>query len=206
GLLAEMDRWVLREACHQLQEWNCRFPQAEPLRMNVNISARLFDQLDLPEYLASLLAETGIDSSLLQLEITESCLALESNDRAVTQLLQLKSLGVQLYLDNFGTGYASLSYLHRLPFDGLKVDCSFIANIGISSRDKSFVKVIFDLAESLDLRLIAEGIETQEQLQDVRTLSSCYGQGFLFFRPMSKTAVGSFISDYQPGVFCEEAS
>ncbi|MCP3671976.1 MAG: EAL domain-containing protein [Gammaproteobacteria bacterium] len=206
GLLAEMDRWVLREACHQLQEWNSRFPQTEPLCMSVNISARLFDQHDLPEYLASLLAETGVDSSLLQLEITESCLALESNDRVVTQLLQLKSLGVQLYLDNFGTGYASLSYLHRLPFDGLKVDCSFIANIGISSSDKSFVKVIFDLAESLDLRLIAEGIETQEQLQDVRTLSSCYGQGFLFFRPMSKTSVGSFISDYQPGMFCEEAS
>ncbi len=206
GLIADLDRWVIKQACHQLQEWNSRFPQVDPLRININISARLFDQHDLPEYLASLLAETGLDPSLLQLEITESCLILESNNRAITQLFQLKSLGVQLYLDDFGTGYASLSYLHRLPFDGLKIDRSFIANIGNSSRDKSFVKVIFDLAKSLDLRPIAEGIETQEQLQSVRSLASCYGQGFLLSRPMSKIAANSFVSEYQPGVFSQKAS
>jgi diguanylate cyclase (GGDEF)-like protein/PAS domain S-box-containing protein len=206
GLIADMDRWVLKQACKQLVEWSQTYPQAEPLRININISPRLFDQHDLPAYLGDLLQETGIDPSQLQLEITESCLILESNNRAITQLFQLKSLGVQLYLDDFGTGYASLSYLHRLPFDGLKIDRSFIANIDNSSRDESFVKVIFDLAKSLDLRPIAEGIETLEQLESVRNLANCYGQGFLFARPMSKTAATSFMAEYQPGMLNKKAS
>jgi len=206
GLIADMDRWVLKQACYQLVEWNANFPKAEPLRININISPRLFDQHDLPAYLGELLQETGVDPSQLQLEITESCLILEGNNRAITQLFQLKSLGVQLYLDDFGTGYASLSYLHRLPFDGLKIDRSFIANISNSIRDESFVQVIFDLAKSLDLRPIAEGIETLEQLQMVRNLANCYGQGFLFVKPMSRIAAESFITGYQPGMFSQKVS
>ncbi len=206
GLIAELDRWALKQVCQQLVEWNSNFPQDEPLRVNINISPRLFDQHDLPVYLGELLQETGLEPSLLQLEITESCLILESNNRAITQLFQLKSLGVQLYLDDFGTGYASLSYLHRLPFDGLKIDRSFISNISNSSRDESFVQVIFDLAESLDLRPIAEGIETLEQLENVRNLANCYGQGFLLARPMSRAAASSFIADYKPGVLTKKAS
>jgi len=206
GLVADMDRWVLMQACYQLVEWNANFPQAEPLRININISPRLFDQHDLPAYLGELLQETGVDPSQLQLEITESCLILEGNNRAITQLFQLKILGVQLYLDDFGTGYASLSYLHRLPFDGLKIDRSFIANISNSIRDESFVQVIFDLAKSLDLRPIAAGIETLEQLQMVRNLANCYGQGFLFARPMGGIAAESFITGYQQGMFSQKVS
>ncbi|HUF54523.1 MAG TPA: EAL domain-containing protein [Dehalococcoidia bacterium] len=190
GLITQLGHWVLREACTQAVEWqNIGLP---PVRVNVNVSAREFQGTDLIERVEAVLAETGLDASCLQIEITEG-VAMEEVDSSLSTLRQLKAMGVQLALDDFGVGYSSLAYLKRFPIDTLKIDCSFIRNVGAVAADTALVGAIITMAHSLGLRVIAEGVEKPEQLDFLRdpqvegigTMACDEFQGFLASRPVA---------------------
>jgi diguanylate cyclase (GGDEF)-like protein len=188
GLIVPIDQWVLFEACRQMREWQTLFPAEPPLTISVNLSARQFGQPDLVEKTARVLKETGLDASSLKLELTESTI-IEDSEAVSTLLLQLRTLGVQVQIDDFGTGYSSLGYLHRLPIDTLKIDRTFIGKIGANGNGSEIVRTIMVLAHELGMKVIAEGVETTEQLAKLLGFDCEYGQGFLFARPVDcKTA------------------
>jgi diguanylate cyclase (GGDEF)-like protein/PAS domain S-box-containing protein len=177
GLIVPMGEWALREACRQLAEWHACVETAVPLTMAVNLSGRQFLQPDLAGRIERILAETGVAASSLKLEITESTI-IENMAQIVELLLQLKELGVKVAIDDFGTGYSSLSYLQRLPIDSLKVDRSFVSCM---TRDgMEIVRAIVGLAHNLGLDVVAEGVETPEQLSQLQLLGCEFGQGYLF--------------------------
>jgi EAL domain-containing protein (putative c-di-GMP-specific phosphodiesterase class I) len=151
--------------------------------MSVNLSARQFVQADLVDEVARILEETGLESSCLKLEITESVL-MRDIDGTIDKLWQLKALGVQLAIDDFGTGYSSLSYLKRFPVDTLKIDRSFVSGLGQDSNDTAIVRSVVALAKSLNLAVTGEGIETAEQLGQLQALGCDRGQGYLFAQPL----------------------
>ncbi len=180
GLIVSLDRWVLREACRQTALWQKQF---HGLSISVNLSPKQFLHADLFNVVKGVLEETGLASACLKLEITENVLM--SNAEAVRQTLsQIKALGVELNLDDFGTGYSSLSYLHRFPIDVLKIDRSFVSRIGAEGENSEIARAIVTLAHGMGLSVIAEGIETHEQLAELRSLSCEYGQGNLFSMPV----------------------
>lgn len=184
GLISFIDWWVLREACTQLRIWQQAFAQeAAPLTMSVNFSGLHLVQLGLLERLDQVLWETGVEGRNLKIEITESGLLKNATSGTVI-LQQLKTLGVQLSIDDFGTGYSSLARLHQLPIDTLKIDRSFISQMGKDGESLEIVRAIMTLAHSLGMDAIAEGVETQEQLLKLRSLNCEYGQGYLFSRPV----------------------
>jgi diguanylate cyclase (GGDEF)-like protein/PAS domain S-box-containing protein len=173
GLIAEIDLWVLGEACQQLKRW--QGDSAQPLTMNVNVSARSLLVPDFSERLLRVVLETGVEAGRVKLEITESVLM---NEASKELLSGLREQGIRLVIDDFGTGYSSLSYLHTLPLDSLKIDRSFVQEM--TSDNMQIVSTIILLAQSLGLDVVAEGIETQEQVGQLRTLGCEVGQGFLF--------------------------
>jgi EAL domain-containing protein (putative c-di-GMP-specific phosphodiesterase class I) len=140
-------------------------------------------QPDLVDYVAGVLRETGLDPSSLKLEITEDVIV-ENPEEMVALLSRLKELGVQLYIDDFGTGYSSLSHLHRLPIDGLKIDRSFIGGMGDHGEKQEIVRMIMMLAHDLNIGVIAEGVETTHQLEQIKSLGCDQGQGYLFSKPV----------------------
>ncbi|HEX6751543.1 MAG TPA: EAL domain-containing protein [Longimicrobium sp.] len=178
GLILQIGRRVIGDACRQLHEWQARSPAAAGLSVSVNLSVRQFSQSDLVDQVREAIAESGIEPHLLRLEVTES-VVVDNVDAAAATLARLKALGARVYLDDFGTGYSSLSSLHRLPIDALKVDRSFVARIG-GEGGEPMVRTVATIARTLDLAVIAEGIETPAQLALVRALGCEYGQGFLF--------------------------
>ena len=182
GLIVTIGEWVISEAAHQLSRWQKIFPFDPPLTVSVNISSK---QLlpTLVKHIKDVLGKTGLDPGSLILEITESIL-MESAEMVAPLLLQLKGLGVKLYIDDFGTGYSSLSYLHGFPVDVLKIDRSFIARIGSNGDNLEIVKAIVTLAHSLDMKVIAEGVETEEQLEKLKKLGCEYIQGFFYSKPL----------------------
>ncbi|HEV8370998.1 MAG TPA: EAL domain-containing protein [Pyrinomonadaceae bacterium] len=187
GLILPLGRWILREACRQTREWQEEFPAHESLTLNVNYSGKQFMQSDVIEQIKEILEETGFDPCLLQLEITES--AVIENTKTVTEMiLQLRALGIRLSMDDFGTGYSSLSYLHNFPIHTLKIDRSFISNKG-EVGDNEIVRTIIMLARNLGLDVVAEGVETAEQLAYLKGLDCEYGQGFLFSHPLDANMV-----------------
>jgi diguanylate cyclase (GGDEF)-like protein/PAS domain S-box-containing protein len=182
GQILQIGQWVLRQACYQAKHWQERFPSDESLYMTVNLSAKQFAQPDLLDQVSSILEETGLDPNFLTLEITESVL-MDDFDSAAALLFKLRALGVRLSIDDFGTGYSSLTYLHRFPIDTLKIDRSFIT---VLDKDHlEIVRTILNLAENLDMDVVAEGVETQEQMSLLRNLCCQSGQGFFFSRPMT---------------------
>lgn len=182
GLILPVGAWVLREACRQLRRWQQRGrPQ---LRMAVNLSGRQFDDQTLPGLVHALVAETGIDPATLDLEMTESVLMRHSAVVNET-LTALSRAGVRLAIDDFGTGYSSLSYLKRFPIDILKIDRSFMSDVTSDTDDAHIVTAILGMGASLDLEVIAEGVETVEQREFLRTRGCRVMQGYLFARPMS---------------------
>ena len=184
GMIVPIGAWILRQACLQLKSWHAKFPSDPPLSMNVNLSVK---QLGDPELVASvegILAETGIPPQCLDLELTESSLAFEI-DAAREVLSRLQALHIGLKLDDFGTGYSSLSYLHRLHFDSLKIDRSFIDRLESDSESRAIVEAILNLARTLHMTVVAEGIETEEQLAKLIDLGCVTGQGFLFSKPVA---------------------
>ncbi len=197
GLVIEIDRWVLREACRRTRAWQERFNLETPLCMSINLSARDFSAPNLVEHVRDALEESGLESYCLKLEITESVLM--SDAESVTSTLRrLKDLGVELQLDDFGTGYSSLSYLHRFPVDALKIDRSFVGRIGPGGANSEIARAIVTMAHSLNMRVVAEGIETEAQAAELRALACEYGQGYLFADALDDAGAESLISGASP--------
>lgn len=182
GLIKSMTVWILKEACNQLAHWQKLAPDYANMMVSVNISGKHLSDNDLIDDVGGALEVSGIDSSTLKLEITESA-AMENPEHTVNLLKRLKQIGVQLSIDDFGTGYSSLSHLHRLPFDTLKIDRSFVYSVGEDGENSEILQTIISLAKNLKMRVIAEGIETENQLSLLQSLGCDYGQGFLLAKP-----------------------
>lgn len=188
GMIIPIGLWVLHEACHQMCVWHTKFPTTPPLMLSVNLSGKQLTQPDLCRQVKLILQDTGLDAGSLKLEITESVI-IENTVSATAMLSQLRALNIELQMDDFGTGYSSLSYLHRLPINALKIDRSFISNMGIGGENLEIVRAIVTLAHSLNIHVTAEGIETEEKLVQLRALQCNSGQGYFFSKPVdSKTA------------------
>ena len=183
GLIIPIGAWVLEQACHQLRDWNHRGRRGPQGSVEVNISARQIDDPRIVRTVEEILSRTGLPAEYLTLEITESALMADTAS-ALAVLRALKGIGVQLAIDDFGTGYSSLSYLHRFPLDILKVDRSFVEALGTSGQGEDIVSAVIDLAHALGLKVVAEGVETTQQLQILRSLQCDLAQGFLFSRPL----------------------
>jgi diguanylate cyclase (GGDEF)-like protein len=189
GLIDALGWWVLHQACLQLHTWREQFPNHLTLTMNVNLSVQQLTQIDAVERIEQILQTTQLPGECLKLEITESCL-LETADLAPTLLERLQALGIRLCIDDFGTGYSSLSRLHDLPIDTLKIDRSFVNHLE-SSRYAEIVQTIITLARSLGIDAVAEGIETNSQLEKLQQFGCELGQGYLFSKAVdSQTAEG----------------
>ncbi|CBN57953.1 MULTISPECIES: two-component system response regulator [Kamptonema] len=187
GAINSLGWWIFQEACRQLRLWQQQFPQALGLTLNVNVSPVQLKQANLVERMQKIVEATGVSSSCLKLEITESCF-LEASTCEATMLKQLKSQGIKLCIDDFGTGYSSLSRLHEFPIDTLKIDRSFVNRISAGKSD-GIVETIVTLAHSFGMDVVAEGIETLEQLEKLCSLGCELGQGYLFSKPVdSQTA------------------
>jgi diguanylate cyclase (GGDEF)-like protein len=192
GLILEVGEWVLREACAQARTWQARFPGDPPLMVSVNVSARQLQQPDLVDQVATALAETGVPPASLKLEITENAVA-EDSDAMLARLRALKNLGVQLAVDDFGSGYSSLNHLKRLPVDAVKIDRSFVEGIGRNPVDTRIVRAVVDVARTLNLTVTAEGIETPDQLAHVRALGCDRGQGYYVAPPASAELMSALL-------------
>jgi diguanylate cyclase (GGDEF)-like protein len=183
GLIIPIGNWVLREACHQLRLWQKEKLKGIPLFMSVNLSVRQFAQPELIEQIDKILEETQLSPQSLKLEITESAIMDNANSAAVI-LQKLRERSIQLSIDDFGTGYSSLSYLHSFPINTLKVDRSFVRRIDGNPKNLGLIPAIMSIAQTMGMSAIAEGIETTQQLAQLRTLGCGFGQGYLFSKPM----------------------
>jgi diguanylate cyclase (GGDEF)-like protein/PAS domain S-box-containing protein len=187
GLIIPIGEAVLAEACRQSKEW-CELRPAIPHAMCVNLSARQFREPGLTQSVARIIEETGLEASNLFLEITESTAMRDAQATAAT-LEEIQGLGVRTVLDDFGTGYSSLSYLERFPVDAIKIDRSFVGGLGEYSGAQMLVSAIISLAHALGLQVIAEGVETEEQLELLRGMGCDLAQGHLFFEPLTAEEV-----------------
>ena len=196
GLIVEIGDWVLQEACRQLKEWHDRFPGLKHLVVNVNISGRQFAKSDFVEKLLSTIRTTGINAQSLKLEITESML-LDSRLRDSELFQTLRQMGILLQIDDFGTGYSSLSYLQHIPVNVIKIDRSFIKELGDGNKSTDLIKAIVNMAHSLNMETTAEGIETWEQKAILTGMDCDNGQGFLMSRPMDVNMINEYLKGEQ---------
>ncbi len=194
GLIVPMTIWILRESCEQIVKWQKLFKLEKNLIISVNLSGKHFAHPDLVEQIEKIIRETGIDVKCLKLEITESAV-MENAESAIRMLKQLRELGIHLSIDDFGTGYSSLSYLHRFPINTLKIDRSFVCTMEAGSENGEIVRTIIALAKSLNLNVIAEGIESIHQLHQLRVLGCEFGQGYLFSRPVPEEEATRLLTD-----------
>ena len=183
GLIVPIGQWVLREACAQLSEWRRTGQASEVLSVSVNLSARQVMDPALVDQVVGALEASGLPPRTLHLEFTESAF-LAHTDAVLATFSRLRALGIHLDLDDFGTGYSSLSYLLRFEVDGLKIDRSFVSNIGDGGERSEIARAIVALAHSLNITVIAEGVETPGQLEVLRGLGCDMVQGFLFAPPL----------------------
>lgn len=194
GLIVTIDFWVLKEACRQMQYWQNVYRAAATLTIHVNLSARQFNQYGLTERINQILAETNLSNANLKIEITESIL-IEKTSIANQILSELNAQNIQICIDDFGTGYSSLSYLHQFPIHTLKIDRSFISQLKKDAGDGEIVKAIIILGINLGLNVIAEGIETEEQLNFLKSNSCHAGQGHHLFAPLSADEVTKLLQE-----------
>lgn len=192
GLIAPLGEWVLRSACQQSMAWSEHL--RSPISISVNLSMRQFENPNLPDLIAQILQETRMDPKLLVLELTESCL-MDQVTMTIEKLKQLKKLGVKLAIDDFGTGYSSLSYLSQLPIDELKIDQSFVRQINQDRNATMISSTIISMARSLGLKVVAEGIETQQQMDFLINAGCHVGQGFLYSKPMDSRSIVSWFKN-----------
>jgi diguanylate cyclase (GGDEF)-like protein len=192
-LIIPLGLWVLRESCRQMCQWQWQSSAHSSLTLSVNLSGKQLTQPDLIKQIEAILNETHLNPRCLKLEITES-VVMENAEAAIAMLKELKALGVQLSIDDFGTGYSSLSYLHRFPIDTLKIDRSFVSQMGISDENAEIVRTIRALAGNMGMDVVAEGVETIEQLQQLTALGCEFGQGYLFSKPVGAAAAGALIA------------
>jgi EAL domain-containing protein (putative c-di-GMP-specific phosphodiesterase class I) len=181
GLILDLGRWVLRTACAQVRSWQEQ--GFAHLRLAVNLSSRQFEQDDLVRSIAQVIEDAAFDPADLELELTESSI-MRRPEQAVLKLQALDQLGIRLSIDDFGTGYSSLGHLKRFPIRTLKIDQSFVQDITTDANDAAIAQAIIALAESLQLKVIAEGVETREQLDLLRRYHCDEMQGYLFARPL----------------------
>ena len=191
GLIVPLGEWALRSGCEQLMAWSEHL--TVPITMSVNLSIRQFQCPKLVNLVKTVLEETRLDPGLLVLELTESCV-MENLDATVQKLLQLKALGVKLAIDDFGTGYSSLSYLGRLPIDELKIDQSFVRQINCDRNAMLISSSIISMARGLELKVVAEGIENQDQLDFLKNAGCHVGQGFFYSKPLTSAAMTHWVN------------
>ena len=196
GLIVPLGEWVLRTAAAQLRVWQERHAARRELFVSVNLSARQFTHSELVEVVQDVLDQTGLPGPALRLELTES-VVMENPDSAVRMLRRLREMGVGLCIDDFGTGYSSLNYLHDFPIDTLKIDRSFVARMS-EKGEHDLIATIVALARNLGLQAVAEGVETEEQLERLRELGPTSVQGFLFSTPLDERAAGALLDDTLP--------
>ncbi len=196
GLIIPLGMWILRQACRQLQEWQSWLKNpsgtASDLTMSINLSGKQFSQLNLIQLVDEIFAETDLVPYTVKLEITETALV-ENMEYALETLSELKKRQISLSLDDFGTGYSSLSYLHQFPLDSLKIDRSFVSCIHQESKHQEIIKAIINLAHALGMDVTAEGLETPEQLEQVKMLNCELGQGYLFSKPLDRLAASRLL-------------
>jgi EAL domain-containing protein (putative c-di-GMP-specific phosphodiesterase class I) len=192
GLILPIECWVLAEACRQTRTWQTMSPGGAELELSVNLSPSHFQHPELIAEVRAALDATGLHPGSLILEITERAVMTNATANIAT-LHALKDLGVQLAIDDFGTGYSSLSYLHHFPVDILKIDRSFIDGLGQMAADTVIVRTVIALAQSLGLVVVAEGVETAEQVTQLRGLGCRLCQGFYFFRPLPSGEVDTLL-------------
>jgi EAL domain-containing protein (putative c-di-GMP-specific phosphodiesterase class I)/ActR/RegA family two-component response regulator len=197
GEIIPIGAWVIREACLQAARWQERFPEMRPFHISVNVSPRQF-RADLLGTVQTALAATGLEPGTLRLELTETML-IEDVEFARATLDQLCDIGVTLSLDDFGTGYSSLAYFQQLPLDEVKVDRAFVDGLGVNRGDNAIVASILSLAHALERTVVAEGVETFEQLEHLRSLGCDVAQGFLFARGLEQGAFEGLLTRTSPG-------
>ena len=203
GLIRELGWWNLREACWQISEWRAGSLANRHLTISVNLSAKQFLQPNLVEDIRKLLNELALPPEALKLEITESTVMTDPTG-AVEMLQQIKSLGIRLAIDDFGTGYSSLSYLHRFPLDTLKIDRSFVSGMGDDGEGMEIARTILPMANSLRLDVVAEGVETIQQVALLQKLQCKYGQGYYFSRPLSAEGTAALLAGELAWQACEQ--
>ena len=194
GLLYTMDHWVLETACHQETEWEARFASGPPLFMSVNMSAKYFRHPSLIDDIQQVLQKAGLEPNRLWMEITERVSAAD-DESAITILRQLHSLGIHISLDDFGTGYSALNYLARFPIDALKIDWTFVRMIGVQQESMKIIEMIKALADHLGLIVIAEGVETADQLKFLRSIHCEYAQGYYFAQPSDSQTATNLLTE-----------
>lgn len=193
GLISSLGMWVMREACSQMRLWQQSFPQLFPLSVIVNLSPTQLTQPEVVTQIQTILEETGLDSHYLKLEVTESSL-IDKLETAATVLNELRNSGIKLSIDDFGTGYSSLMRLQNFPFHTLKIDRSFVMHLDQDRRSFKIVEAIISLAHNLNMDVVAEGIETPQQLAILKQLNCDFGQGYLFSKPIDVSKVTSLLS------------
>jgi EAL domain-containing protein (putative c-di-GMP-specific phosphodiesterase class I) len=194
GAIIPLGQWVLRQACRQIRAWQRQYPDDPPLTVSVNLSARQLQEDDLVADVEAALRETGLTPSTLMLEITESVLV-QNPDTTSRRLQQLKALGVRLAIDDFGTGYSSLGYLQRFPVDVLKIDKSFVDDVGPDSPRAALVETIVQMGRTLQLQTVAEGIEEDHQRRTLHDLGCQLGQGFYFSQPLDQRGIEALLAE-----------
>jgi diguanylate cyclase (GGDEF)-like protein/PAS domain S-box-containing protein len=194
GLIVPLGEWVLREACRAAKGWTARLAANETFSIAVNISARQLLDAPLLDHVRAALAESGLDGPRLRLEVTESVI-MEHVGPATLLLNQLRNLHVHLLLDDFGTGYSSLGYLHNFRFDTLKIDRSFVSRSDQGGRQAEIVRTIVGLARALSMEVVAEGVETGQQVAQLQQLGCDFAQGFFFSRPVAADVFGQMLAE-----------
>jgi EAL domain-containing protein (putative c-di-GMP-specific phosphodiesterase class I) len=188
--------WVVEQACRQAQRWRAARPDGDPIFVSANLSGRQLDTGALVDNVADILERTGLEPGLLGLEITES-VVMRDPEVSTILLRALKDLGVRLAVDDFGTGYSSLAYLRRFPVELLKVDRAFVDGLDAQpgdAEDRAIVAAVVSLAHTLGMKAIAEGVETQEQLRELRALGCDMAQGFLIAKPLTPHALDKMLA------------
>jgi len=193
GLIVPIGIWVMEQACQQLVHWQSIDPA---MSVAVNLSVRQMAELEIIDQMKDILGRTGVRPEDVCLELTESVFA-DDIDRTGSTLRNLKALGVQLAMDDFGTGYSSLNYLKRFPFDVVKVDQAFVEGLGTDTSDTNLVAAIIAMAGSLGLEVIAEGVETEDQLAILQGLTCQQAQGYFLARPMVADAMSKLVAEYR---------
>jgi EAL domain-containing protein (putative c-di-GMP-specific phosphodiesterase class I) len=194
NLIVPIGSWVLKEACRQGSRWVNEYGGEFGLSITVNLSIRQFQQSELVKIVAEMLNQSLLPPQCLILEITET-LMIQNTEAMIEKLQALKDLGIRLAIDDFGTGYSSLSYLHRFPVDILKIDRSFIEKINQGKEGRAVARAIIMMGDSLNLRVIAEGIENAEQIVALKHLGCESGQGYYFSKPLAEEAMNEFLSN-----------
>jgi diguanylate cyclase (GGDEF)-like protein/PAS domain S-box-containing protein len=197
GLILPLTRTIIQESCLRLRSWQEKFSPHVPFRMSVNVSRKQFAQPGFPDELSEILKRTGVRPSLLNLEIVET-IAMDDEETGQGVLRKLKSLGVMLSIDDFGTGYSSLGRLQRLPVDILKIDRIFVANMETDVGSREIVRVIITLAHSIGLAVVAEGVETESQANELKALGCEMAQGYYYSKPVDHEAVEALLSATEP--------